>query len=44
VGILSDGTIEPVCPGVDDRIVIEVIDGGDQPIPQFLLGGNPDMS
>jgi hypothetical protein len=43
-GILSGGMIEPVCPSVDDRIVIEVIDGGDQPILRFLLGGNPDMS
>lgn len=40
----SRSTIGSVCPGVDDRIVIEVIDGGDQPILQFLLGGTPDMS
>jgi hypothetical protein len=29
---------------VDDRIAIEVIDGGNQPILQFLLGRNPDMA
>src|SRR6516162_419767 len=42
--LISRGFTEFVSPGVDDRIAIEVVDCGQDSIPELLFGGDADVT
>ena len=42
--IISSDLTEFVGPSVDDRILVEVVDGGHEAALEFLLGGDTDVA
>src|SRR5207237_5317916 len=44
VRIISGGLVELVRPGVNNGVLVEVVDGGHEAVLEFLFGGDPDVT